>query len=643
MAKQGVKDIRVDFVEAIGKTENLKTIRSICYDLEKRPMRSRLTQQSINSMLENGYNKIVSLLGEDAYEYFLPTMLMREVGVSKYFEMLKRGLKNLEVVKTAIEHFERQKSILPNKISKAEKEGDIVEVYRCKQLLMAYTNPSYFWKLYGKEYDMIDGKIPRNPNEEQKHLFLSRFEAENATCLYAVVYNVDFEGLMIYDDDKKDKYEAEQLLKEKLEESMPLKNRISKYLPLLRYIDDKYAREYYEKHLEDYKWFYGSVDEALCEKFEANEQNKDQENNKLKYSQINQTWVMKKKGKNFGIFEDPQKLKVKVKKNEIVINCELASYILEWYNFMKFIDEELIYYFGYNMFDGEGHVSESPNRFLFNYLGKIKLDYEHLLLLYKYLKSEKSKNIHETEALLCYSMMIILGTELSVHTGSQYTLTINPTPTDFGVGKPYRYDCKYTASYLLPMGYRGYMFEPKNLNQQSLVSALDLDNLSVESMVGKFKEAQTYMKKRKNGVLFSFLSKDMENRLIPYIITSDFAINWMDGDYSKVLQDEYLDRRKKFGGSNSFEIMTNMYKRVVKPYNLEILGSYLRTFCSNLQNLEDKDSIYIYYLTPQRVGFAVREDITKEMLEEVFDEKFLSNLEEIKMPTLDDLLSGEYI
>ena len=61
MAKQGVKDIRVDFVEAIGKTENLKTIRSICYDLEKRPMRSRLTQQSINTMLENGYNKIVSL------------------------------------------------------------------------------------------------------------------------------------------------------------------------------------------------------------------------------------------------------------------------------------------------------------------------------------------------------------------------------------------------------------------------------------------------------------------------------------------------------------------------------------------------------------------------------------------------------
>lgn len=643
MAKQGVKDIRVDFVEAIGKTENLKTIRSICYDLEKRTMRSRLTQSSINNMLEEGYNKIISLLGDDAFEYFLPTMFMKEVGVSKYFEMLKIGIKNFETIKTAVGYYEKQKSTLPSKISKAEKDGEIADVYRYKQLFMAYTNPSYFWKLYGKEFDIIDGKVEQNPAEERKPLFLSRFEAENATCLYAVVHNVDFEGLMIYDDNERDKYEEEQLLKEKLEESMPLKTKISKYLPLLRYIDDKYAREYYEKHLEDYKWFYGSADEALSERFESNEYTKDQENTKLKFSQINQTWFMKKKGKNFGIFEEPQKLKVKLKKNEIAIGCEKASYILEWLDFMKFIEEELVYYFGYNMFDAEGHVSESPNRFLFNYLGKIKLDYEHFVLLHKYLKSEKSKNIHETEALLCYSMMVILGTEIAAHVGSQYSLTINPTPTDFGVAKPYRYDCKYMASYLLPEGYNGYMFEPKNLNQQSLVSALDLDNLSVESMVGKFKEAQAYMKKRKNGVLFSFLSKDMENRLIPYLITSDFAINRMDGDYSKVLQEEYLDRRRKFGGSNSFEIMTDMYKRVVKPYNLEILGSYLRTFCGNLQNLEDKNSIYIYYLTPQRVGFAVREDITKEMLEEVFGEKFVSNLEEIKMPSLDDLLSGEYI
>ena len=222
MAKQGVKDIRVDFVEAIGKTENLKTIRSICYDLEKRTMRSRLTQSSINNMLEEGYNKIISLLGDDAFEYFLPTMFMKEVGVSKYFEMLKIGIKNFETIKTAVGYYEKQKSTLPSKISKAEKDGEIADVYRYKQLFMAYTNPSYFWKLYGKEFDIIDGKVEQNPAEERKPLLLSRFEAENATCLYAVVHNVDFEGLMIYDDNERDKYEEEQLLKEISKEEIEL-------------------------------------------------------------------------------------------------------------------------------------------------------------------------------------------------------------------------------------------------------------------------------------------------------------------------------------------------------------------------------------------------------------------------------------
>ena len=36
MAKKGVQDIRVDFIEAIGRTDNLRVLLSICDDKYKR-------------------------------------------------------------------------------------------------------------------------------------------------------------------------------------------------------------------------------------------------------------------------------------------------------------------------------------------------------------------------------------------------------------------------------------------------------------------------------------------------------------------------------------------------------------------------------------------------------------------------------
>ena len=89
--------------------------------------------------------------------------------------------------------------------------------------------------------------------------------------------------------------------------------------------------------------------------------------------------------------------------------------------------------------------------------------------------------------------------------------------------------------------------------------------------------------------------------------------------------------------------MTDMYSRVVKPYALEVLGSYVRTYCYNLANLKDKKMIYIYYVSPERIAIAVREDITNDMLLEVFDRKFLDNLKEITKPTLKDIVFGEYL
>ena len=53
--------------------------------------------------------------------------------------------------------------------------------------------------------------------------------------------------------------------------------------------------------------------------------------------------------------------------------------------------------------------------------------------------------------------------------------------------------------------------------------------------------------------------------------------------------------------------------------------------------------VYIYYVSPERIAIAVREDVTDDMLSEVFDKKFLDNLKVVSKPTLKDIVFGEYL
>jgi hypothetical protein len=139
------------------------------------------------------------------------------------------------------------------------------------------------------------------------------------------------------------------------------------------------------------------------------------------------------------------------------------------------------------------------------------------------------------------------------------------------------------------------------------------------------------------------LNVELEDRMMKKLVTGDFPLDEMDGQYKNILLKEFKERRNIFGSSDSFDVMTDMYSRVVKPYALEVLGSYVRTYCYNLANLKDKTMVYIYYVSPERIAIAVREDVTNDMLSEVFDKKFLDNLKEISKPTLKDIVFGEYL
>ena len=312
--------------------------------------------------------------------------------------------------------------------------------------------------------------------------------------------------------------------------------------------------------------------------------------------------------------------------------------------FYNAVQEDVRHFLCYLFFRKTGATDVSPNRFLMTYDGDIKVDLEHMLLLYNYLKSENYENIKEIEGVLYYTAIEQFYKDLSPFLLNRINgIYLKQSPTEFYSEKYDGYLRRYIPYYLKPEGYRGYVFEPNSLSQQSFIAAIDSEDLTVDTMVLKYQKAQSVMKGRKNGIFYSFLSSELENRMMKKLVTGEFPLDEMDGEYKDLLLNEFKNRRYIFGSSDSVEVMTDMYSRVVKPYALEVLGSYVRTYCYNLVNLKDKDMVFIYYVSPERIAIAVRDDVTEEMLKEVFPEKFMKNLKEMKKPVLKEIVYGEYV
>lgn len=530
MAKKKLQDIRVDFIEAIGRTENLKVLRSICDEIYKRKATFNISVSEIDKMFNEGYHKIKELLGDEV-EYFTPMILMDAWTPSVYFKALSDGYSNISDRENKKLEQNRRKVDFETKLYKAKEKGRLDKADDFEKIIDCIKNPQKSFDRYSKL--LIELKENLESNEIDEFTYK----------------------------------EYEKKFKKYLKESKNALNLLSLYE--------------YDKELNDVISF--------------------DKKNVLKTFKI---------------------------KNPIALYIGM--------------EEAIRYYFAYQFFDRNKDVDLTYNKYLVTYDGDLKIDFKHVLVLYEYLKQIGYDKLNEVEAVLIYTALEHIALNILPNTMKSFEIYIKSSITDFTTDKLPCYIYNYSTAYLLPSGYRGYVFEPSNLNQQSFISAIDRSNLDVEMMVGRYKEAQEYMKKRKNGILFDFLSKDIENKLIPDMLTVNFPIQSMDGVYSKLLIDEMIERRDIFGGESS-EAMTNMYMRVVKPYNLEVLGSYIRTFCSKLSLLKDKEMIYIYYVSPQRIAIAVRDDVDANMLKEVFEERFLKVLKEVKAPTLTEFLTGAYL
>lgn len=513
MAKKDVQDFRIDFIEAVARTDNLKILRSICGQMEQQSYKANISNTELLEMMEQGVKKVKTLLGTSA-KSFVPLIKIKDLSIQSYFEKMTKGYKELEEKKKTASKLEKQRNDLKVKISK----------YRSKN-----------------KFDKV--------KETEYKLFCLEFPNEN----------------------------------------------LDKVFESIEILETRYAQ--------------GLIDDS-----------------EYKY-----------------ILKDLNKAK---RASEDVLKSMTSLSDTENIKFFNSIQEEVRNFLCYTFFNKYGKHSDSPNRFLMTYDGEIKADFEHMLLLYNYLKSVNYEGIKEVEGVLYYTALEQFYRDISpflLNKVSGSGIYLKQNPTEFYSEKYEGYTRRYTPYYLAPEGYRSYIFEPKFLSHQSFMAAIDGADLTVDNMVLKYKNAQSLMKDCEKGIFYSFLSVELEERMMKKLVTGEFPLDEMDGKYKKILLKEFKERRDIFGASDSFDVMTDMYSRVVKPYALEVLGSYVRTYCYNLANLKDKTMVYIYYVSPERIAIAVREDVTDDMLSEVFDKKFLDNLKVVSKPTLKDIVFGEYL
>lgn len=311
--------------------------------------------------------------------------------------------------------------------------------------------------------------------------------------------------------------------------------------------------------------------------------------------------------------------------------------------FLNKVQEDIREFLCYLFFERDGKTSESPNRFLMNFIGSVVLDFEHLLLLYNYLKFINYSNIMEVKGVLYYYAIEEYYRDIYPILDGNISIVLRDGMMEFYTQKYRGYNKRYFPIYIVPKGYDCYIFEPKNLAQHAFLTSEVEKNSSINSLVDRYIEAQEILRKKKNGIFFDFLNKDIENKLMSKIASDEFPLQHMNGEYSKVLLDEFLDRRKSYTDSVSLDCVSNLYNRIIKPYELEVLGSYIKQFCSNIAIVDLEKDIFIYYVSPERVAIAVKKDIDKDLLSEIFDSRFFALLEKEEFPLLEDIIEGKYL
>ena len=288
-------------------------------------------------------------------------------------------------------------------------------------------------------------------------------------------------------------------------------------------------------------------------------------------------------------------------------------------------------------------LENSHIRFLCNYDGELILDYPHMYLLYQYLKTIKFSKLNKIKAVLYYFGMQEAYIELSdcIKNGKDGRIDIRPTPSEMEKSANIKgYKSRYFPMISIPKGFRGYIFEPINLAQVSFLSGINHDDLYIESMGENFNAANELMRHRNNGLFYKFLDKDTENYLMPMIVSGDCYFEDLrnSNPFVDAFLHEYELRRVTFEKQKQVKSMLNIFDRIVKPFSVEVLGSYLRKYFSSILKNTKKDNIFIYYVSSQRVGIAVSDRVSDEYILNELGSEIYSRLKKCEIPTIQEMI-----
>ena len=139
MAKKDVQDFRIDFIESVARTDNLKVLRSICGQMERYPYKINTTNTEVLEIVEQGIKRVKVLLGTES-KSFQPLQKIKKMSIQSYFEKVAKGYKELEENKKAHERLEKQRNDYKVKISKYRQKGkfDKVKEFEYKLFCVEY-------------------------------------------------------------------------------------------------------------------------------------------------------------------------------------------------------------------------------------------------------------------------------------------------------------------------------------------------------------------------------------------------------------------------------------------------------------------------------------------------------------------------
>jgi len=162
---------------------------------------------------------------------------------------------------------------------------------------------------------------------------------------------------------------------------------------------------------------------------------------------------------------------------------------------------------------------------------------------------------------------------------------------------------KYMLFLSKPEGFNAYYFEKSNLAQ---IAYLMLRGNTLEV-------AEKTIDDSKGGLFYDYLPLDIENLLMPGILTNSFNLSEMNDKFKHIYEDE--DENEVMSGvmDDVYKIYSKKVKQIMINWNGSVVHHILGEASKN--PYLSSSEFTIYHVSPQRIGFLLKNNIElKEVL-----------------------------